>query len=249
MPYLHLAHGATVIPRHDHLLLATSDERFAAITGTPAELPVLAEVLLGGRLIPDAGTGSEVAAAVVDWGAARTDTAPRTDAPSWRLADLVPMAGLQAGLDAHPSLDDPVLVVADVLDDALLAATDASAAARPWLPVHRELGALVVGPVLNGHTGNRLTWADVRFRRLAASTARTELSLLWETWSAHGTAYDVVPPAEALRVAAARLLEWLPEHGGLLASHQVVVPCHDGAPPSAHPVLPVPQGLMDQVPV
>lgn len=249
MSYLHLVPGSAVLPGPDRLLLVTADERFAAITGTPAELTEIADVLRGVSPIPEAGTGAEVAAAVVDWQAGATAPAPRVVPAGWRLGEVVPEALVRAGLAALPGLADADLAVVagDVLDDARLRAFDHTAGDRCWVPVHRELGALVVGPVLNRRADNRLTWADVRFRRLAASPARPELVQLWDTWTAHGTAHDLVPTADAGRDAGTRLLDWLASEGGLLASHQVVVPFADAGAPSTHPVLPVPRGLMERL--
>lgn len=245
MPYLHLTPGASVVPDGDGLLLATADERFAAISGTAAEISTLRQILTGVLPVATEGVGAEVPAAVVRWGAGRTDPEPPPPADPWRLADLLPTERLAAAI--APGLDRTAqLVVRDVLDDAALRAIDLPDAST-WLPVHRELGALVAGPILNGPAPT-LAWADVRFRRLAASPARTQLTALWQTWSEHGTAYDVVPAADAVAAAGRRLLDLLAEEPAILLTHQVVVPCADDASPSAHPVLPVPRGLMAQVP-
>lgn len=248
MPYLHLIPGAAVVPHGDGLLLATADERFAAISGTAAEIPTLHGILTGVLPVTTDGVGAEVPAAVLDWGAGRIDLEPAQPTGPWSLADLLPTEELAAALAIAPGLDrSPVrLVVSDVLDDAELSATDRPDAS-PWLPVHRELGALVAGPLLNG-PAPRLTWADVRFRRRAASPARPQLAALWKAWSDHGTTYDVVPAADAVAAAGVRLLDLLAEEPAILLTHQVVVPCADEATPTTHPVLPVPQGLMAQVP-
>lgn len=247
MPYLHLIPGAAVVPHGDGLLLATSDERFAAVSGTAAEISTLHLILTGVLPVASEGVGAEVPAAVVGWGAGRIDLEPTHRTGPWSLADLLPTERLAAALATAPGLDRTVrLVVSDVLDDAALRAID-QPDESPWLPVHRELGALVAGPVLNGPAPT-LTWADIRFRRLAASPARPQLTALWKAWSEHGTAYDVVPTADAVAAAGVRLLDLLAEEPALLLTHQVVVPCADEAAPSAHPVLPVPPGLMLQVP-
>jgi len=247
LPYLHLTPGAAVVPHGDGLLLATADERFAAISGTAAEISSLRRILTGVLPVATDGVGAEVPAAVVGWGAGSIDAEPTRPAGPWSLTDLLPTARLTVAIAIAPGLDRPArLVVRDVLDDAALTAIDLPDAS-PWVPVHRELGALVAGPLLNGPAPT-LTWADVRFRRLAASPARPQLTALWETWSEHGTAYDVVPAAGAVAAAGVRLLDLLAGEPAILLTHQVVVPCADEASPSVHPVLPVPQGLMTQVP-
>lgn len=247
LQYLHLTHGAAVIPHDEGLLLVTADERFAAVSGSPAEIVELREILIGARAVPGEGIGAEVVEAVSAWDAGHLGTERVRPAAPWSLTDILPTQDLAAVPTAAPGLDAAALrlVVGDVLDDAALKAADRPNGG-PWLPVHRELGALVVGPILSGPTPT-LTWADVRFRRLAASPARPQLATLWETWSEHGTAYDVVPTVDAVRAAAARLLGWLAERPEILLTHQVLVPCAAGVSPSAHPVLPVPHGLMAQV--
>lgn len=240
MSYLHLAPGTSVVPHGDGLLLATADERFAAISGAPAELLDLREILRGARPVPGSGIGAEVTDAAVSWGAGRLAAEPLTPPAPWRMSTILPTEELAAAVGAVQ------LVVADVLDDAALCRMD-QAQTTPWLPVHRELGAVVAGPVLGGPAAT-LSWADVRFRRLAASPARPQLAALWETWTKHGTTYDVLPSTEAVHAAATKLVDRVREDPAILLTHQVVAPCDATAVPTAHPVLPVPAGLMAQVP-
>lgn len=237
MPHLHLAPGSALVPDDHALLLATSDEQFAAITGTAEELPLLREVLLGRRPVPADGVAADVAAAVVDWGAGTLADAVRRDPTCRPLPDVLADSGIAASLAGAARV-----VVRDTLDDALLRQLDATADG-PWLPVHRELGAVVAGPVLNAPP-TTLTWADVRFRRLAASPARAQLTRLWEAWTDHGSAYDVVPGDDALTAAAHRLVDFAARSPELVLSHQLVAPIASDRPVSAHPVLPVPTGLM-----
>lgn len=248
MQYLHLTHGAAVIPDSDGLLLATADERFARVSGSRDEIRALHEILVGSHPVPEAGVGADVAGAVVAWSAGHLDMRPARPAKPWTMEDVLPDHELAAALATIPGVNAANLgvLVSDVLDDASLRAADHPTAA-PWLPVHRELGALVAGPVLNG-PAPVLTWADVRFRRLAASPAPLQLATLWRTWADHGTAYDLTPPVEAARTAAARLLDRLAGAPEILLTHQVVVPCDSVTSPSIHPVLPVPHGLMAEVP-
>lgn len=251
MPYLHLTPGAAVVPDDGTILLVTADEQFAVVTGSSDEIPGLRAVLRGSSPVPETGTAAEVASAIVEWGAATTGAAPPLEAAPWSLVELVDDGGLAPALGQCLGATEPVaLAVSDVLDDADLDRQDRRRSG-PWLPVHRELGNLVVGPVLAlpaGEPAGPLTWADVRFRRLAASPAPTQLRKLWDHWSEQGAADDVLPAADRVRSAVDRLREWLPGRTGLLARHQLVVALYDDRAPSAHPVLPVPGGLMAQVP-
>ncbi|WP_203338339.1 hypothetical protein [Nocardioides limicola] len=240
MPFLHLHDGSTVIPDHDSLLLVAPDERFAAVTG---DLDALTPVLLGSAPVPATGIAAEVTAAVLDWQVGELADQPRTPCPTWHLTDLLRPQTVAAAL--RP-LGMPVSVhVADLLDDTVLTDRDAAGQAQgAWLPVHRELGALVLGPVL----GDGLSWADVRFRRLAASPTRPQLQALWENWSRHGDTHDLRPSRADAQDAVRRLLEWLPGNAAHLRRHQVVVPMRPGGDLTTHPVLPVPRGLMERVP-
>lgn len=248
MAFLHLAPGSALMPAADDtLLLVAADERFAALSTVDAT--ATREVLFGRAPVPAEGELAELVSAVLDWGAGTLRDDPATKPPRgpglaavlaasrdiWtRLPDLLTTPGLE-------------LVVHELLDDAACLARDAEP--RPWLPVQRELGRLVAGPVLGSPAPPypALSWADVRYRRLAASTTPRELLLLWRAWQ-QPTAddVDVRPDPSVLATAARTLAGWVGERAGALHRHQLVVPL-DGSTPGLHPVLPVPRGLLGAV--
>ncbi|WP_109507928.1 hypothetical protein [Nocardioides speluncae] len=241
MSYLHLATGCSVLPLPDGggLLLAAPDERFAELRGAEA---ALADVLRGSVEVPATGDTADSVAGVLDWGAGVLGDRPRT-----QQRGRIELAPLLSGVRRLAGAAwDADLVVGEVLDDAALLARDEKPDAGVWVPVHRELGAVAVGPVLGPAPVERpLTWADVRFRRLAASPARSQLLALWRSWSEYGDRDDIRPGLMELTGAVAALEGWLAAGGDLLR-HQALVPL-DGGPISAHPVLAVPRGLMGAV--
>lgn len=238
MSYLHLATGCTVLPLPDGLLLAAPDERFAELRSADA---ALAGVLAGTIEVPPSGDTADSVAGVLDWGVGVLDDRPQKQ---WGRIELAPLlSGVRRLVAAAWDAD---LVVGDVLDDDALLARDDKADPNAWVPLHRELGVLAIGPVLGPAPVERpLTWADVRFRRLAASPARPQLLALWQAWSRYGDRHDVRPGVEELTGAVRALEGWLAAGGDLLR-HQVLVPL-DGGEISRHPVLAVPQGLMGAV--
>ncbi|MDP3890297.1 hypothetical protein [Nocardioides sp.] len=242
MRYLHLATGSAVLPRpaDDGVLLVAPDERFAELRGS--DRSALGALLAGTAPVAD-DEQAALADQVVAWGAGRLAGGPRPLPERARLTHR--LGGVRDQVAARLGAR---LVAGEVLDDDRLLALDAEQAAEGtggWLPVHRELGHLVAGPLLGAPSRpahQPITWADVRFRRLAASPARPQLLELWATWRRHGDRYDLTPPAAELTEAVRRLSAWL-DAGGSLERHQVLVPL-DGAPVTTHPVLPVPAGLM-----
>lgn len=240
MSYLHLATGCATLPlpENDGLLLVAPDERFAELRSADPTLP---PVLAGTIEVPSAGDVADSVAGVLDWGVGVLADRPRRQQGRIELAPLLP--GVRRLVAAAWDAD---LVVADVLDDAALLARDEKPDAGVWVPVHRELGALAIGPVLGPASVERpLTWADVRFRRLAASPARSQLLALWQAWGECGDRDDVRPGVDELTGAVATFEGWLAAGGDLLR-HQMLVPL-DGGEISRHPVLAVPQGLMGAV--
>lgn len=240
MTYLHLDPGSSLIPHDDLLLLVSPDEQFAEITGELRDLDDVASVLRGRQPVPATGLAAGISAAVLDWGVAAGAPAPPPPVTPGRLPQHLSREQLRrlTGDVAEP-------VVAEILDDAALRERDGAPAERPWMPAHRELGALVIGPILGP---GRLSWHDVRFRRLAASPTRPQLLALWRAWTENDAAYDVPPDSAAVANGVRRLSEWLPDHDDLLADHQVVVRLDTATVPTAHPVLPVPDGLLDRMP-
>ncbi len=245
MPHVHLAVGSTLLPDRDALLLVSPDERFAAITGSTVELTDVAAVLRGRLPIPATGLAADIAAAAVDFGTATSATsAPRRRGPG-RLRRQLDVAELQRVVRDHLAID-AVPVITEVLDDTTLQDRD-TRTGQPWLPVHRELGALVGGPVL-ANPASPMTWADVRFRRMAASPARPQLTTLWRAWSSQGTRFDVEPDEAVIADGVRRLLAAVAQQGDQLLDHQLVVPLDGEREPTTHPVLPVPAGLLERMP-
>lgn len=247
MPYLHLATGSALLPPllpDGPLLLAAPDERFAELAASDTD--DLRPVLAGLVSVPVDGVLAEIARGIVDWGAGRLAAHPvvsvsRAERRPPPNAD--PLAGLRLLVAERLGA---TMLAQPVLDERALLAF----AVGPVLPVHRELGVLVVGPLLHddghGHPGDGiapLSWADVRFRRLAASPARVQLARLWTVWSAEGDRYCVSPSAAVWATASARATRWVADHAPMLRRHQLVVPL-DGGDLSMHPVLPVPTGLL-----
>lgn len=254
--YLHLRAGCTVVPLlpddgDARMLIAAPHESFAEVAHPDAR--ALEGVLRGAQPCSTDDELTEIAEACVEWGIAdlrddparRLDPSPLTDSPT-----VTTLADELARLLPAPT---PAVRIADVLDDTRWTEVDAEmrAAGQSWLPLHRELGRLVVGPVLGPADGtvSEITWADVRFRRLAASPAREQLVALWRHWDACGVADDVVPTPEMIDEAVHRLATYLrdPANRDVLRRHQVVTPLEPDAAPTAHPVLPVPTGLMEMV--
>lgn len=238
MPYLHLTSGAAILPADGSdaapsTLLVAPDERFAELD--VADESALLAVVRGTAPVPATGDLGDLVADVIGWGAGTLHESP---APSRAPVDLgACLDGVRRLADVHWQA---TVHATPVLDERGLLALEP----RATLPVHRELGALVAGPLLHEQSAApALTWADVRFRRLAASPARAQLLRLWETWARDGERHCVVPAPRAWAQAIATFETWAARQAAPLRRHQVVVPL-DGAPLSVHPVLPVPAGLM-----
>jgi hypothetical protein len=166
------------------------------------------------------------------------------DPAEW-VTDPVSLAGR-----AQPGAGTTLVAAADVLPDRAWLRLDAAcrAAGSGFLPVHGEAGALALGPWRHPDVPTSVGYADVRFRRLAASGSPADLAASWaarEGRTDRGLRPLHVPglqPSPAvLAVGIGYLTAALAGELPLLHTHQVLI-----APDlsvSRHPVLPEPGGL------
>lgn len=249
------------------LLLTTPTEEIAQVELPGPDRDLLLEVFAG--LCPPAGAleravDVELLREVLEAAEAegitgpvpeQHDPAPRTAAVAGDnpLADAVRPVLAAAGFGTAAADDAHVLVAcAGFLPDEHWQRLDQqqAEAGRPWHRACLEGDRIVLGPFTVFPHGP--TYRDTRTRRLASSSWPDELEALWR----HLDAGKALPPepwpdAGILAVAAGLIVADLCAHRDgrrpAGADRQVVIDPHT-ATWQAHPVLPVPTGIMRTTP-
>jgi hypothetical protein len=252
-----LAPGAHAIPEGaDGLLLTTPAEEVARVQLPEGDRDLLLEVLTGQLAVADALAGAEdpdllsdVFEGCADEGITGPPPAATTGGTVTVVGDNPVTAVLAPLLESAGftvTADGEVLVsCAGWLPDAAWQRLDTDRAGRPWHRCHIEGTRLVLGPFSVPGTP---TYLDARTRRLAASAWPDELETLWR----HLDAATDLPPVPwpdpgVLAVAAGLITADLVAHRAGRrppgADRQVVID-PAGLTWSAHPVLPLPTGIM-----
>ncbi|WP_030172148.1 hypothetical protein [Spirillospora albida] len=243
------AGGVSLIPDGEGLLVHTPAEEFLVVEPEP------------GR--PADPAAPELRAAFAAEGVLAPEPAPRPGpvgiGGTGPLADHLARSLAGLGLDVLRGPEE------DLLDRGLLALVSAEpwlpdrrwsdldprvrAAGVPWHRGHAEgrrwyAGPFWTGPGDSGHT-------DLRIRRLAATPWPEQLAAYWDWLDGGGRPAPDPSGAVAAAAAAAFLAAdlWTWRCGGDPAGRnvQVGIDLADGVV-RRHPVLPVPQGLMREVP-
>lgn len=248
--------GTTFVPTEDGWLLHGPDEDFMVLDVPPEDRPTVSD-LLAGRL--DVALALERVPGAADLVAELT--APTSDRVEVLLLGdgplLDPVAGSleRAGFAVRhgeqPEQDTTVLVAcAQYLPDTLWRALDDRCRGEgiAWHRGHSEGRRWYVGPFTpqSGGAG----YEDVRVRRLAACPWPDELAAYWAFLDAGGRPAVPVGPEGAMVAAAliaADLRAWRDGGEPPGAGVQVGVDLETGQV-LRHRVLPVPRGLMREVP-
>lgn len=252
-----LAPGAHAVPEGaDGLLLTTPAEEVARVHLPGGDRELLLDVLTGRRTADDAlATAADpgLLAEVFDGCAAEGITGPPPAAATGGTVTILgdnPLSAVLMPLLATVGFTvaddgDQLVSCAGWLPDAEWRRLDDERAERPWHRCHVEGTRLVVGPF---SVPGAPTYLDTRTRRLAASAWPDELEALWHHLD---TATDLPPVpwpdpgvlAVAAGLVVADLVAYRAGHRPPGADRQVVVDPADLAW-HAHPVLPLPTGIM-----
>lgn len=261
------APGTSFVPYGDDWLVHTPDEELLHLEADPESAGALHALVTGSPARPQSEQAAELVTALTGYGAVDNAPVPRrprvgvTGGGPARAAlerllsayglPLRAAAAERGELAEHAGLD--VLVACgEVLPDNDWQRLDerCAAAGLPWHRIYREGRRWYTGPLTDPERGSP-GYRDLRLRRLAASGHPEQLLAYWR-WAESGGRPVPGRDGPAVEVAAALvvadLMAWARGADDIPAlSAQTGIDPHTLAA-VRHPVLPVPTGLMTEIP-